>query len=111
MCAASSTSGRSCAPPPATAAFSPLAAADLNPYPGALLADDLERHAVQSLTLHRPALYDTTLLEPEPFVRQAVATARTGAQAFLASPASGRRRWRRCARIVRLRHVARSILP
>ena len=91
--------------------FAPLAAADLEPYPGALLTPELERHAVRSLTQHRPALYDTTFLEPGPFVEQAVAAACAGAQAFLGFA----RQWPDALEVLRedrgLRHVARSILP
>lgn len=93
------------------AGFAPLSAAALNPYPGAFLGDDLERWAIESLRLHRPALFDTTILEPEPFVAQALEAARQGAVAFVRFA----RAWPEAMAILAgdrtIRHVARSILP
>ncbi len=63
--------------------FAPLSAADLDPYPGEFLDDALEQHALEALRVHRPALFDITILEPEAFVEQASELARRGAEEFL----------------------------
>jgi hypothetical protein len=91
--------------------FAPLTAADLDPYPGQLLADDLESHALEALVNHRPRVFDTTILEPEPFVRQATELARQGAMEFLQFA----REWPKALDVLgndpAIRHVARGILP
>jgi hypothetical protein len=63
--------------------FVPLTAADLAPYPGEFLTDDLEGCALEALRLHRPSRFDITIIEPERFVEQAVTTARRDAVNFL----------------------------
>jgi hypothetical protein len=91
--------------------FAPLGAADLKPYPGELLGDDLERYARESLDLHRPAVFDRTILEPAPFVEQALALARSGAEAFVRFA----REWPEAIQVLSedraIRHIARSVLP
>src|SRR5262249_50464956 len=91
--------------------FSPLSAQDLQPYPGALLGYDLEEHAMESLLLHRPAIFDTTILDPEAFVRQSVEVARRGVEVFRRFA----RQWPEAMEMLgsdrALRHVAKSILP
>lgn len=91
--------------------FAPLTASDLDPYPGEFLGDDLERYALEALRGHRPAIYDTTILEPGAFVESAVESAQRGAQAFLRFA----RAWPEAIATLygdrAIRHVARGILP
>lgn len=91
--------------------FAPLTAADLDPYPGQFLHDDLEEYALDSLRRHRPAIYDTSILEPAAFVAQAAEAARRGAQAFLRFA----RAWPEALELLyadrAIRHVARGIMP
>jgi hypothetical protein len=91
--------------------FSPLTAADLDPYPGQFLGDDLERYAVEALRMHRPAIYDVSIPEPTIFVNQAVESAKRGARAYL----DFARAWPRALEILyadrAIRHVARGIMP
>lgn len=91
--------------------YAPLSAGDLDPYPGALLTDELERFAVESLRIHRPAIYDTALPSPEEAVAESGVAARQGAERFLQFA----REWPRAIEVLAgdraLRHVARSIMP
>jgi len=91
--------------------FSPLTAADLDPYPGEFLGDDLERHALEALRMHKPVIYDTSILAPEAFVTTAVEAAKRGAQGFLRFA----RAWPEALEALygdrAIRHVARGILP
>jgi hypothetical protein len=91
--------------------FAPLSASDLNPYPGELLDDRLEEYALEALSAHRPRIFDTTILEPEPFVAQAIELARRGAEGFLRFA----RDWPVALETLggdrAIRHVARGILP
>jgi hypothetical protein len=90
--------------------FAPLDAADLKPYPGDMLCDDLEQHAIAALRLHRPAASDGEMLDPEAFVAQACDTGRRSAQAFRHFA----RTWPQALEVLAgdraVRHVARTIL-
>jgi hypothetical protein len=91
--------------------FAPLTASDLDPYPGALLDDQLERYALESLSKHRPRVFDTTILEPEPFVTQALELAHRGADGFLRFARDWPVAMQTLGADPRIRHMARGILP
>lgn len=91
--------------------FAPLTAADLDPYPGRFLDDDLERHAVDMLRARRPSLYDKTIVEPVAFVDHALETAKRGAATFLGFA----RTWPYAMETLHadraIRHLAKGLLP
>jgi hypothetical protein len=90
--------------------FVPLTAADLAPYPGEFLTDDLEGCALEALRLHRPSRFDITIIEPERFVEQAVTTARRDAVNFLKFAREWPVAMDQLGIDPAIRHVARSIL-
>jgi hypothetical protein len=91
--------------------FTALTPADLDPYPGAFLTDDLEVNALGSLRQHRPDRLDITMLEPERFVVQSVELARQKAAAFLKFAREWPAAMERLEHDPVICHVARSILP
>jgi hypothetical protein len=67
----------------AAGGFARVQPKDLDPYPGAFLHDDLESQAVESLTLHRPRLFDVSIPQPETFVQSALHFARAASERYL----------------------------
>ena len=84
---------------------------DLDPYPGAFLHDDLEAQAVESLTMHRPELFDMSIPQPEVFVQNALQFARTAAAYYVAFAREWPQAMAQMADDRVLRHVIRGILP
>lgn len=84
---------------------------DLDPYPGAFLRDDLEAQAVESLTLHRPKVYDTSIPEAGVFVHNALQFARTAAASYLGFARDWPQAMAQMADDRVLRHIMRGILP
>ena len=84
---------------------------DLDPYPGAFLHDDLEAQAIDSLTLHKPKLFDTSIPQPDVFVQNALHFAHTAAVYYIAFAREWPRAMAEIADDRVLRHVIRGILP
>jgi hypothetical protein len=95
----------------AEGSFATLHAEQLNPYPGRFLEDDLEKHAVEALRIHRPSVFDINMLEPEAFVERALQFARQAAAGYLTFARAWPEAMEILGRDPALRHVARGILP
>jgi len=95
----------------AAGGFARVLPEDLDPYPGAFLHDDLDAQAVESLTLHRPKLFDVNIPQPEAFVQSALHFARSAAAHYLTFARAWPVAMAQLADDRVLRHVIRGILP
>jgi hypothetical protein len=84
---------------------------DLDPYPGAFLHDDLEAQAIESLTVLRPKLFDTSIQQPDAFVQSALQFAHAAAMRYIAFAREWPQAMAELAQDRVLRHVIRGILP
>jgi hypothetical protein len=90
--------------------FSVPSLADLHPYPGQLLGDDVEAWALASLRRHRPAIVDNAFVEPEAFVTDAIAIAKHYAEEFLVFLRAWPQALAAMSADHAIQHIARSIL-